>query len=124
MPVELNHIIVRSRDKHASARFLADVLGLPPPTEVSHFVAVRVANGVTLDYDDATELVAQHCAFLVTDEEFDEIFARVRDRDIDYYADPGHRHPGQINGRAGGRGFYFSDPDGHNMEVFTTPPLP
>jgi hypothetical protein len=28
-----------------------------------------------------------------------------------------------MNRRNGGRGFYFADPDGHNMEVFTVVPL-
>ena len=123
MPVELNHIIVPSRQKHASARLLADLLGLDPPREVSHFVAVEVANGVTLDFDDAEEFASHHCAFLVTDEEFDAIFGRVNAAGITYYADPNHTAPGVVNGRAGGRGFYWSDPDGHNMEVFTKVPL-
>ena len=40
---------------------------------------------------------------------------------IEYYADPGHRQAGQTNTRDHGRGFYFSDPDGHNLEVLTRP---
>lgn len=123
MPVQLNHIIVPSRDKVTSSRFLADILGLEPPREVSHFMAVAVSNGVTLDYDDATDFSAQHCAFLVTDVEFDAIVGRVQSAGLEYFADPGHTRPGEINSRAGGRGFYFGDPNGHNMEVFTKPPL-
>ena len=123
MPVELNHIVIPSRQKVASAQFLAEILGLAPPQAVGHFLALRLANGVTLDYDDAEDFRPQHCAFLVTDEEFDAIFDRVASAGITYYADPWHRHPGVVNQRAGGRGFYFSDPDGHNMEVFTKPPL-
>ena len=38
---------------------------------------------------------------------------------ITYYADPFHGHPGELRHRDGGRGFYFADPDGHNMEVFS-----
>ena len=124
MAPELNHTIVPSRDKAGSSRFLADILGLGPPRAVSHFMAVELSNGVTLDYDDAVEVPAQHYAFLVRDEEFDAIFARVQSNGLTYYADPNHRQANEINHRAGGRGFYFSDPDGHNMEVFTKPPLP
>jgi hypothetical protein len=40
MPVELNHTIVHATDKHASARFLADVLGLAEPTTYGPFVVV------------------------------------------------------------------------------------
>ena len=56
MPVELDHLIVRSRDKRASAAFLAEMLGLPPPTPVGpggRFHAIRLANGTSLDFADA-----------------------------------------------------------------------
>jgi len=124
MPVELNHIIIPSRDKVASSRFLAEILGLDSPRAVSHFMTIETSNGVSLDYDDAQEFRSQHCAFLVGNEEFDAIFERVTSAGITYFADPSHRHAGEVNRRHGGRGFYFSDPDGHNMEVFTVAPLP
>ena len=124
MAVELNHIIIPSRDKVASSRFLAEILGIDPPRPVSHFMAVTVSNGVTLDYDDADEFRPQHCAFLVSDDDFDAIFERVTGGGITHYADPNHSNPGEVNRRNGGRGFYFADPDGHNMEVFTKVPLP
>jgi hypothetical protein len=57
------------------------------------------------------------------DGEFDAIFDRVTAAGITYYADPGDRVAGELNDRGGGRGFYFDDPDGHNMEVFTKVPL-
>ena len=118
MAVELNHTIVPSRDKVVSSTFLADVLGLPKPTPFGHFMAVELANGVSLDYDDRDQVVPAHYAFLVSEAEFDAVFARVRAQGITYYADPGHTKPGQIREHHG-RGFYFSDPDGHNMEVLT-----
>lgn len=123
MTVDLDHIIIPSRDKTGSSRFLAKILGLEEPQPVSHFMAVRVSNGVTLDYDDAEEFRAQHCAFLVGDDEFEGIFDRIKTAGITYYADPGHRRPGEVNTRNGGRGLYFADPDGHNMEVFTKDPV-
>ena len=123
MAVELNHIIIPSHDKVRSSQFLAAILGIDPPEAAGgHFMGLRVANGVTLDYDDADEFRPQHCAFTVNDEEFDAIFERVTAAGITFYADPGHRRAGEVNHRNGGRGFYFSDPDGHNMEVFTSGP--
>ncbi|MGH9294973.1 MAG: VOC family protein [Acidimicrobiales bacterium] len=119
MAVKLDHTIVPSRDKHASAAFITRVLGLEPPGEFGHFVTVEVANGVSLDYDDADEVRSHHYAFLVADDDFEPIFERVKDEEITYYADPGHRRAGELNTRDNGRGFYFSDPDGHNMEVLT-----
>jgi catechol 2,3-dioxygenase-like lactoylglutathione lyase family enzyme len=123
MRVELNHIIIPSRDKVTSSQFLTQILGLDPPRAVSHFMAVQVSNGVTLDYDDREDFRPQHCAFLVGDVEFDAIFERVTRAGITYYADAYHLRPGDINHRNGGRGFYFADPDDHNMEVFTKVPL-
>jgi catechol 2,3-dioxygenase-like lactoylglutathione lyase family enzyme len=119
MVAKLDHTIVSSRDKHASARFIAHILGLGPPGSFGHFVTVEVGNGVSLDYDEAEHVHSQHYAFLVDDDEFEPIFQRVKAEGVVYYADPGHRHVNQINTRDGGRGFYFSDPDGHNMEVLT-----
>lgn len=117
MAVQLNHTIVTARDKVESATFLADILGLAPPTPAGHFLCVETANGVSLDYDEGWELVPNHYAFLVTEEEFDGIFARVTARGLTYWADPGHTQANRLNQH--GRGFYFEDPSGHNMEVLT-----
>jgi catechol 2,3-dioxygenase-like lactoylglutathione lyase family enzyme len=123
MPVQLDHTIVPAQDKEASARFLADVLGLAPPSPFGPFLCVETANGVSLDYadepsvDDAVPSPRGHYAFLVDEEEFDAIFARVQERGIRFWADPHHQREGVINNN--GRGFYFEDPSGHNMEVLT-----
>ena len=121
MAVELNHTIVLSRDKEAAANFVAQVLGLPAPGHESHFVSVALANGVTLDFDDATDVQPQHYAFLVGADEFSGIFERVRGMGIAFWADPAHRRPGEVYDRGHGRGFYFDDPSGHNLEVLTRP---
>ena len=126
MPIELNHLIIPARDKHASAAFLAGILGLPVGQPWGPFIPVRLANRVTLDYADAGAFHRHHCAFLVSDEEFDAAFGRIRESGISYWADPAHTKPGQINHLYGGRGVYFEDPNGHNMELITQPygPVP
>lgn len=118
--VELNHTIVPSRDKRGSSAFLARILGLAAPVSFAHFMAVELANGVTLDYDDREEFVSEHYAFLISEGEFDDVLSRLRAEAVTFYADPGHRRPGEVR-RDRGRGLYFSDPDGHNMEVLTVP---
>src|SRR5437879_6277357 len=103
MPVQLNHTIVHARDKHETARHLVDILGLPEPTTYGPFVVVQVANGASLDVaDDHGESTPQHYAFLVSESEFDEIFARIEARGIEYWADPFHNQPGRINHNDGG----------------------
>ena len=122
MSVHLNHTIVWVRDREASATFLADILGLPAPQPFGPFLVVEADNDVTLDFaatDD--EISFQHYAFLVSETEFDEIFSRIGQRGLTYWADPGQRRAGEINTRDGGRGLYFEDPDGHLLEILTRP---
>ncbi len=123
MNVELNHTIVRARDKAASAAFLADVLGLPVGAPTGPFLPIETGNRVTLDFMTVPPetISSQHYAFAVADEDFDAIHARVEAAGITYWADPGHQQVGEVDKRSGGaRGFYFNDPDAHNMEVLTT----
>lgn len=120
MTVQLNHTIVASRDKTSSARFFTEILGLPGPTRYGPFEVVELDNGVSLDFSEtADNITSQHYAFLISEPEFDEIFARIRERAIDYWADPGQTRQGEINHHDGGRGVYFEDPNGHLLEVLT-----
>ena len=100
MSVSLNHTIVHAHDKHASAQFLVDILGLEEPTTYGPFVVVKVHNDVALDFaDDHGTPRPQHYAFLVSDDEFDAIHGRIVSRGLTYWADP----------------------NGHNLEIITVP---
>ncbi|WP_425840595.1 VOC family protein [Streptomyces fractus] len=123
MAVQLNHTIVHSRDNRESAEFLAHILGLEVGDEWGPFIPLVLSNGVTLDFATvpAASIVTQHYAFLVTEEEFDGIFGRIKDAGLTYYADPHRKQPGEINHNDGGRGVYFMDPAHHGMEVITRP---
>ena len=68
---------------------------------------------------DDRESQPRHYAFLVTEEEFDDIFDRIRARGLEYYADPGRNEVGRINHHDGGRGVYWPDPDDHLLEIIT-----
>jgi catechol 2,3-dioxygenase-like lactoylglutathione lyase family enzyme len=124
MTVALNHTIVGARDKHESAQFLADILGLPAPRSFGHFVVVNVDNGVSLDFADVQstdDIAPQHYAFLISEDEFDQVHARVAQRGLTIWPNPWKADDGQINHNDGGRGFYFEDPSGHFLEVLTRP---
>jgi extradiol dioxygenase family protein len=121
MTVELNHTIVNVRDKHESATFVADILGLPRPTTYGPFLVVDVANAVSLDFIDVEVLHPQHYAFLVSEAEFDEIMGRIVARDITYWADPFKKKAGEINTNDGGRGLYWEEPSGHMLQIITRP---
>ena len=122
MSVQLNHTIVHARDNRESATFMAEILGLPPPQPFSHFMVVEAANGVSLDFLSTHEPIhRQHYAFLVSETEFDEIFGRIKQRGLEYWADPAGKRPQEINRHDGGRGLYFRDPAGHYLEIITRP---
>jgi catechol 2,3-dioxygenase-like lactoylglutathione lyase family enzyme len=122
MKVQLNHTIVRVRDKQESAKFLTDILGLPAATPYGPFMVVDLNNEVSLDFaDDHGPANPQHYAFLVEESDFDDIFARIRQRGLSYWADPFRRRPGEFNTNDGGRGVYWEDPNGHLLEIITRP---
>ncbi|MFG1702085.1 VOC family protein [Nonomuraea sp. M3C6] len=122
MSVQLNHTIVPARDRDETAAFLVDVLGLAPAPVFGPFRVVSLGNDVSLDVVQAGEAVpAQHYAFLVSEQEFDQIWGRIKDRGLTYWADPHHQRPCRINTNDGGRGLYWSDPNGHNLEIITVP---
>lgn len=122
MSVQLNHTIVACRDQERSAAFLTQILGLPAASRFGPFTVVEADNGVSLDFrQTGGEITTQHYAFLVGEEDFDAAFGRIRDRGVQYWADPGQRRPAEINHNDGGRGLYFTDPDGHLLEIITRP---
>ena len=83
---------------------------------------VELDNSVSLDFADAEGPIRpQHYAFLISEADFDAVFSRIKDRGLEYWADPRGSRPGEINHSDGGRGVYFRDPDGHSLEVITRP---
>jgi catechol 2,3-dioxygenase-like lactoylglutathione lyase family enzyme len=122
MAIQLNHTIVRVRDKDESASFLAEILGLDEPTSYGPFLIVQVDNDVSLDFaDDHGPVHPQHYAFLVDESEWDAIFGRIRERGLPYWADPMKKRPSEFNTNDGGRGVYWEDPSGHFLEIITRP---
>jgi catechol 2,3-dioxygenase-like lactoylglutathione lyase family enzyme len=119
----LNHLIVWCADRERGASHLVDILRLTPPRDFAgQFLVVDMGNGVSLDYGNWNgELTPQHLAFLVTEDEFDAAYGRIQAQGIEHWADPSKRTTGEINTHDGGRGVYWSDPDGHLLEIITRP---
>lgn len=124
MAIAFNHTIVAARNRAESARFFTELFGLPAAAEFGPFLAVGVEHGVSLDFAQVgadAEIHPQHYAFLVSEDDFDAIYGRIRDRGLPHWADPHGRLPGEINHHDGGRGVYFQDPSGHYLEIITRP---
>jgi catechol 2,3-dioxygenase-like lactoylglutathione lyase family enzyme len=120
--VQLNHTIVWCRDKQTSATFFTEVLGLQSATPFGPMLVVQLNNNVSLDFcENEDKISSQHYAFLIGEDDFDQTLARIHDRGLQYWADPGKHRTGEINRNDGGRRVYFEAPDGHLLEVITRP---
>ncbi|MFZ6707630.1 VOC family protein [Undibacterium sp. TC9W] len=78
--IELDHTIVLSHDKLASAKLLAELLGVPwSPTTLGPFAPVFVSEGLTLDFIRANEdFPVYHLCFRVSQQKFDDILSRIK----------------------------------------------
>ena len=96
MTITLDHTIVPSNDKDAAARWLADVFGLPY-AGAGYFAPVKMNDSLTLDFADADEVPSLHYAFVVSEEEFDGIFERIRASASTYGSGPRSSDDREIN---------------------------
>lgn len=121
MTIELDHLLVPSRDRFAAARQLAGLLGVPwSETGIGPFCPVFVNDGLTLDFDQAEgEFPVQHYCFRVSQDEFDAILARIRAAGIPYRSTPQGAADMRINTYNGGNIVYWNEPDGHVWELLT-----
>jgi catechol 2,3-dioxygenase-like lactoylglutathione lyase family enzyme len=121
MSIRFDHAAIAATNKQHSARFLANLLGLPEPTAWGPFLSVHLDDGVHLDYaEPGIEFPGQHYALLVSDDVFDATLQRITAAGVPFSAGPGGP-AGEINHHHGGRGVYFDDPDGHHFELLTKP---
>ena len=121
MAIVLDHTIIPARDKDASARFFAEIMGLTYDGPHGHFAPVRVNESLTFDFDNRDRFESHHYAFFIGDDDFDAILGRLEAAGRPYGSGPGSPEDARINTRRGGRGFYFRDLDGHLLEVMTRP---
>jgi catechol 2,3-dioxygenase-like lactoylglutathione lyase family enzyme len=121
MRIELDHTIVPSRDKVASARQLAALLGVPwAPTSLGPFAPVFVNDGLTLDFIDTDEdFPVYHFCFRVDDAAFDTILARLEAAGIAYRSAVRGPVDRRVGTDYGGRMVYWNVPDGHQWEMLT-----
>ncbi len=119
MEITLNHTIVASKDNVESAKFYERIFDFEFIKEWGHFAVVKVNSTLTLDFDRQDNFSTNHYAFKVSDQQFDEIFERVKLENISFGSGPCSSDDGKINNDYGGRGVYFEDPNGHLLEIMT-----
>lgn len=122
MAVELDHLLVPARNRIASARLIARLLGVPwaESGAAGPFSPVYVNEGLTLDFDETGEpFPIQHFCFRVGEAEFDAILQRIVAAGLAYRSTPHGPVDSKVNTHHGGRIVYWSEPDGHVWEMLT-----
>jgi len=121
MTVQLDHLMVPARDKLASAKLLASLLGVPwSKTGVGPFAPVYVNDGLTIDFDEWTDPIPMiHYCFRVAPEEFDAILERIRTAGIPYRSNVHGPVDLRVDTQHGGSIVYWNEPDGHQWEMLT-----
>ena len=121
MAIQLDHTIVSARDRDASAKQLANLLGVPHgPATAGPFYAVYINEDLTLDFVQADEdFPVEHYCFRVDDETFDAILERIRAAGIQFRSSVRGLVDNRINNYHGGRGLYWNEPEGHQWEILT-----
>lgn len=120
MAIVLDHTIVPAYDKLASARFFAEIFGLPVGDPVGPFVPVAINEHLTFDFDDRRKPVeVHHYAFHVSPSEFDSIFGRVQTKGLKFGSGPYSNEDMRVSEHNGGRVVYFRELSGHLLEIRT-----
>jgi hypothetical protein len=122
MTVQLDHAIIPSRDRKASAERLATILGVPweAATSGGPFSPVYVNDELTFDFAQAEgPFPLLHYCFRVSDAEFDGVLARLDEQRIPYRSTPMGPVDMKVNANRGGRGVYWNEPEGHVWEALT-----
>ena len=119
MPIELDHTIVPSRHKVASAKRLAELLGVPwAESGLGPFSPVYVNEGLTLDFVETAEpFPIYHFCFRVSRKDFDAILGRIQAAGIPYRSTPHGPVDMKVDLQYGN--VYWSEPDGHTWEILT-----
>jgi catechol 2,3-dioxygenase-like lactoylglutathione lyase family enzyme len=122
MAMQLDHLILQVNDVRASIDFYVQVLGFAFDGEDGPFSVVRVSDALTIQLAPWGTSGGEHLAFAMTRGEFETIFARLRERGIEYgdsYQAVGKQNgPGDETGARGlGKALYFHDPNKHLLEI-------
>jgi hypothetical protein len=121
MTIDLDHIMVPARDRIASAKLLAGLLGVPwSKAGIGPFAPVFLNDGLTLDFDDWSEpFPLIHYCFRVSQREFEAILGRIREAGIPYRSAVHGPVDYRVDTEHGGSIVYWNEPDGHQWEMLT-----
>jgi catechol 2,3-dioxygenase-like lactoylglutathione lyase family enzyme len=119
MTIQLDHVIVPSRQPIASARLLAGLLGVSWEASRGEFSPVYINDSLTVDFMERDQFQRYHLCFRVGEEDFDVILGRIQSAGLKYRSMPRGETDMIINRRLGGKNLYWEDSDGHLWEILT-----
>ena len=120
----IDHLILNVNEISASVDFYVDVLGFTLEGEDGPFTVIRVSEDFTLQLAPWGTGGNEHLAFALSREDFDNVFARVKQMGIPY-GDSFHTvgnnlGPGIETGAKGpAPTVYMNDPNKHLIEIRT-----
>ena len=117
--MRLDHTIIPVKDKEASARFFARVMGLEFQGTRGSQGFVRVDEAMMLRFDEKPRDHG-HYGFYVSEAEFDAALERLTAEGLSYGNSP-TQQDNKVGSLDGGRRIFFNDPDGHSIELMTAP---
>src|SRR5258708_4950798 len=112
MTIHLDHFTVPCHNRAASAKRLAELLGVPwAETGVGPFSPVYVNDRLPLDFDETSEpYPILHFCFRVEPEAFDAVLERIRTAGIKYRSAVHGPVDRKIDTQHGGRIVYWNEP--------------
>jgi catechol 2,3-dioxygenase-like lactoylglutathione lyase family enzyme len=116
MQIALDHTSVPTRDKVATAEFFARVFGLKYEGPRRDFAPLAISPSLTFNFEEVPSFEPHHYAFRVALADFEAIRQRLDANSVPYGSKP-HDGDRVVYERAGDRGLYFDDPNGHGLEV-------
>lgn len=126
MSATFNHTIVAAADPAASAQFYVDILEADHTQSWGPFANIMLSGGVMIQFASPPpgyDILPVHMAFLCSDDHFGRALDLLKQRELDYWADPQRTRPQETNTEHGGRDVYFLDPSGMYLELITRPYL-
>jgi catechol 2,3-dioxygenase-like lactoylglutathione lyase family enzyme len=121
--VQIDHFALPCRDADWSARYLATLLGdveARPAGPDGDMCEVVLDHGATLLYMTAPEVARGHVALRVDADRFAHVVEELAERAVPFGNDPSDQRNGRTDDGLGSAGrVYFTDPDGHLIEIVT-----
>ncbi|NOQ93906.1 MAG: VOC family protein [Methylophaga sp.] len=116
--MHLDHTIIPTKNTVSTAAFYADILGLTNLGHYEPFTAVAVDDNLKLLFNKKESFEPRHYAFIVTEQEYTDIFSRIKNSpEITFGDSPADRTNKQVYFSSDREGFYFDDENGHILEV-------